>query len=304
MRITLALTGLLLFVCAPALFAQDARVVVASELRSDGAITYHYRVFNDRTGAAVVAVQIGADRFSGATELTGRPVGWNARTATPYDIGFAIPAESSTSPTGFRVALIRMEESALSKIEWRAVDPTASVPAGARRRGFSVTLPQPDNAYKNGHWTAIFDDGVSASALLENDPNPAQPDDDQQPLPDVTPPHLTLTIDPMMIWPPNNKMVRVTTHVTVTDDRDAHPTVHLVSVGCSDGCDTTKDVSGASIGTLDTEFLVRASRNGDARSGRVYTFVYRATDAAGNSVNATVSTKVPHDRRDNSPFPR
>ena len=52
----------------------------------------------------------------------------------------------------------------------------------------------------------------------------------------------------------------------------------------------------AELGTDDREFKLRASRAGRG-NGRVYSIVYRATDRDGNSSEAVVEVRVPHDRR-------
>jgi hypothetical protein len=62
--------------------------------------------------------------------------------------------------------------------------------------------------------------------------------------------------------------------------------------GLGDG-DTAGDIQGATLGTADTSFALRAERSG-AGSGRVYTVVYRATDGSGNSSLATARVTVPH----------
>ena len=64
--------------------------------------------------------------------------------------------------------------------------------------------------------------------------------------------------------------------------------------GLGDG-DTAPDISGANLGTDDRNVQLRAERAGGG-SGRVYTFVYRVTDAAGNSTDATATVTVPHDQ--------
>ena len=46
----------------------------------------------------------------------------------------------------------------------------------------------------------------------------------------------------------------------------------------------------------DTEFMIRAERRG-AGEGRVYTAIYRATDASGNYSDAAAQIYTPHDMR-------
>lgn len=116
---------------------------------------------------------------------------------------------------------------------------------------------------------------------------------------DTTPPVVTLRMSPNRLWPPNHKMKTVQAIFDI-QDCDPAPTVRLISVtsnepdnGLGDG-DTYGDIAGAGIGTDDRSVQVRAERSGTG-SGRVYTFVYRVTDASGNSTDATATVTVPHD---------
>jgi hypothetical protein len=114
---------------------------------------------------------------------------------------------------------------------------------------------------------------------------------------DTTPPEINVSADPDMIWPPNHKYVDVETVVTVHDAVDPSPTLTLVSVtsnepdnGKGDG-NTTNDIE--ILG--DTSFKLRAERSGRGQ-GRTYTITYRATDASGNSAEASVTITVPHNK--------
>jgi hypothetical protein len=107
-------------------------------------------------------------------------------------------------------------------------------------------------------------------------------------------------MSPDHLWPPNHKMQNVQAIFDI-QDCDPAPKVQLLSVtsnepdnGLGDG-DTVSDISGASLGTDDRLVQVRAERAGGG-SGRVYTFVYRVTDASGNATDATATVTVPHDQ--------
>jgi hypothetical protein len=54
------------------------------------------------------------------------------------------------------------------------------------------------------------------------------------------------------------------------------------------------DVQGADFGTADLEFSVRAERSGTG-TGRTYTVIYEAIDAAGNVAEVTGLITVAHD---------
>ena len=117
---------------------------------------------------------------------------------------------------------------------------------------------------------------------------------------DTKPPVVTLRMSPARLWPPNHKMRDVQAILDIRDC-DPAPKVQLVSVtsnepdnGLGDG-DTSNDISGVALGTDDRVVQVRSERSGGG-SGRVYTFVYRVTDASGNATEATAAVTVPHDQ--------
>ncbi len=97
--------------------------------------------------------------------------------------------------------------------------------------------------------------------------------------PDTTPPTIELTAEPASVFPPNGKARTVTIDVDAADD-SGEVTVELVSALAAGN-------KKASIRELtDTTFSVIAA------PGAVYTFTYRATDAAGNSETATTTVRV------------
>jgi VCBS repeat-containing protein len=96
-------------------------------------------------------------------------------------------------------------------------------------------------------------------------------------------------------------MVDITANITVTDACDAQPTVKLVSItsnepvnGTGDG-NTSPDIAGATFGTDDRTFQLRAERKGNG-NGRVYTVSYSAQDASGNTAQQIVTVTVAHDQ--------
>lgn len=96
---------------------------------------------------------------------------------------------------------------------------------------------------------------------------------------DTTPPTLSVTASPEVVFPPNGKERTVTVTVVAADD-SGEVAVELVSAqasGSKKAAVTTVD---------DTTFRVVAA------SKSVYEFTYRATDAAGNSTTETVRVVV------------
>jgi len=112
---------------------------------------------------------------------------------------------------------------------------------------------------------------------------------------DNTSPRLSVTVTPARIWPPNQRFVAVTAAITVAE-QDPASVVRLVSITCDGGCDPSGDIRGASYGTDDREFELRAEREGKSRLGRTYTIKYSATDKAGNATSAQALVVVPHDQ--------
>jgi len=114
---------------------------------------------------------------------------------------------------------------------------------------------------------------------------------------DTTPPRLTVSVTPSVLWPPNHLLVPIVVSVSATDESGI-ASVILVSVtsnelddGLGDG-DTSGDIQGAPLGTGGTHFSLRAERSGTGQ-GRTYTITYRATDNAGNVTTASATVSVP-----------
>jgi hypothetical protein len=55
----------------------------------------------------------------------------------------------------------------------------------------------------------------------------------------------------------------------------------------------SSDIQDDQIGTLDTEFMLRAERSGTG-NGRTYTVTYTAVDLAGNKTTQTAAVIVSH----------
>jgi len=118
---------------------------------------------------------------------------------------------------------------------------------------------------------------------------------------DIVPPTLTLALSQNSLWPPNHKLATITASITVSDNCDPNPKVRLVSItsnepddGLGDG-DTANDIQGATIGTDDRTFQLRAERSGRG-TGRVYTVTYEASDASGNTTTRQATVSVPHSK--------
>ncbi len=114
---------------------------------------------------------------------------------------------------------------------------------------------------------------------------------------DRTPPLIIhLSAAPNVLWPPNQKMVRVTVNAVVSDDCDTAPTYRIAAVT------STERVRGLGHGDIGPDWQIvedhavclRAERYGKG-TGRMYTLTLLAVDASGNESTATVCVAVPHD---------
>jgi hypothetical protein len=115
---------------------------------------------------------------------------------------------------------------------------------------------------------------------------------------DNTPPSLSVSVTPSVLFAPNHQMVEITPTITVSDDRDPDPRVDLVSITSNEGDDvrgdgnTSQDISIDPTGRI----FLRAERSG-LEAGRIYTITWIARDDVGNTATATATVTVPHDRK-------
>ncbi len=115
-----------------------------------------------------------------------------------------------------------------------------------------------------------------------------------QGLSDTTPPTVSCSASPAVLWPPNNKLVPVTTQVSVADSGSGPAGFTLVSVTSNEGS-IASESSGWTTGSPDTSGLLQAARLGSG-NGRVYTLTYQGADSAGNTATCSTTVTVPHDQ--------
>jgi NHL repeat len=118
---------------------------------------------------------------------------------------------------------------------------------------------------------------------------------------DTTAPALTCRSATTQVWPPNHKLVPVIFVVTATDPLSGasgafvlkSATSNEAENGLGDG-DQPNDLQGWTVGTPDVSGFVRAERSAKG-PGRVYSFRYESSDAAGNVATCVATTAVvPH----------
>jgi hypothetical protein len=118
---------------------------------------------------------------------------------------------------------------------------------------------------------------------------------------DRTPPDFDASLHPAVLWPPNHRMVELEVQAIATD-LCGSPSFVLESVTSSEADDavgmgdgsTVGDIQGTDLGSDDLSFELRAERDGRG-DGRVYTVIYEATDASGNTATQLFEVVVPHD---------
>jgi len=108
---------------------------------------------------------------------------------------------------------------------------------------------------------------------------------------DNTPPELSLSVEPNILWPPNGKMTLVTPEWEVSDNCDDEVEVSLVDIMMSAEGDVNDYVQISDDGSI----YLRA-RKGEGGSGRIYTIMYQAVDDSGNVTEESTTVTVPHRR--------
>ena len=105
------------------------------------------------------------------------------------------------------------------------------------------------------------------------------------------PPAITsISATPNVLWPPNNRMTRVSVDVAVSDDSDPMPACRITDVA------SNESIAGSAWemqGPLPSDLA--ADRHG-AGAGRTYTLTVTCTNSSELSSTAMVTVNVPHDR--------
>lgn len=117
--------------------------------------------------------------------------------------------------------------------------------------------------------------------------------------PDTTPPIITISASPAILWPPNGSMVSVSISGRMTDTETGVDAAR-VSYAVSDEYGRVHPsgiVALSSDGGYSFKVSLQALRDGTDRDGRRYSITVKAQDNAGNAGLSSVAVTVPHDRR-------
>jgi hypothetical protein len=115
---------------------------------------------------------------------------------------------------------------------------------------------------------------------------------------DTTPPVITVSATPKVLWPPNGKMVPVTVSGTITDTGSG-VNVNSAAYVVKDEYGEVQPKGAITLGpggNYSFTVLLQASRLGTDLDGRRYTVTVRAKDNAGNGGSKTSVVIVPHDQ--------
>jgi FG-GAP-like repeat len=117
---------------------------------------------------------------------------------------------------------------------------------------------------------------------------------------DTTPPVITLSATPKILWPPNGKMVPVTVSGTITDTGSG-VNANSAAYSVKDEYGEVQPMGAITLGpgaNYSFTILLQASRRGSDLDGRRYTITVRAKDNAANGGSKTRAVIVPHDQGD------
>jgi len=115
---------------------------------------------------------------------------------------------------------------------------------------------------------------------------------------DSTPPVITASAHPSMLWPPNGKMVNVSVSGMITDATSGvNPnSANFAVVDKYGSVQPSGNVTLAANGIYSFTISLQASRLGTDQNGRTYTITVTAQDNAGNQSSASTTVVVPHDQ--------
>ena len=270
-----------------------------------GNIVYNYKVINNGDtpfNNFTIGGYFDIEEDYQFPQLTRLPLGWKYGRVGETGREIILDPASINQPPYWTAQVFGQQEASNYYLEWHAFPGTGGVPnvirSGQTLAGFSVTIPLedsklslpmvtgqplftgPDEKYIRGGFMVGLVSGKDVWGALERE--------------DTTPPVLTVTATPAVLWPPNNKMVDIAINVTVKDDYDPQPEIKIESITSNEGIAFT-DYEGATPGD-DRQFRLRASRAGNNMAGRIYTVTYSATDGSGNKSTASTTVTVPHDQ--------
>lgn len=136
-------------------------------------------------------------------------------------------------------------------------------------------------------WDSYYGWGlVNAAETIPNIEDPPVSETDEL---DKTPPSVSITASPNLLWPPDHTMIDVTVNGFAYDEPDGS--------GLKSAQIKVEDEYGEvelTVAGFSTTVQLEAWRDGPDHDGRVYTISITATDYAGNMSTAETTVTVPH----------
>jgi len=289
--------------------------ILAYAIHRGGNIVYHYKVVNSGTKTVrgfVIGNEFDVEENYSFPQLIRLPLGWTYGERGEIGREIILVPGSTSQPMGWQSKVYGQQDISWHYLEFdirRGADGTINdIKPGQTLAGFSVTVPLedkniflpavtgqpvymgPDKNYLKGSFKASLFSVVDTKKIYEDVWGAIEPID-------TTPPTLTVSLSPSILWPANEKLVPITATITVKDDFDPQPEIQLISFIANEKADK-EDAKDAKLGTDDRQFMLRAKREGKSKAGRIYTVTYSATDGSGNKSTASATVTVPHDERE------
>jgi hypothetical protein len=167
MKARISIIALATLTTACTAFSQVSVFVWQENLQNQ--VVYHYRVSNNASHG-LLGVEIGINQVHGGdSQLSVPPIGVvvDEDFIPPDAIGIPVPSTSVTTPAGWSASVIGSEGDDKISVEFEVTD-TAVLRAG-NHRGFSITVPVADEAYRTGGWQAFMEWGVVVWGTLAAD---------------------------------------------------------------------------------------------------------------------------------------
>jgi len=249
---------------------------------NDTNVTVHFDCSDSLSGLAPgsgpIDAVVSAEGANQSVTETCQDVAGNSASATVSGINI-----DKTPPT-----ISGSRAPAANTFGWNNTDVTVSFACADSLSGIDTCGPSPQIVTSEGRnqsriGTAVDLAGNSATALVGNLNI------------DKTPPSISCTANPSVLWPPDNKLVSVTVSVSLSDSLSGPAGFTLVSATSNEPDSGLGDVQGFAAVTASTSGQLRAQRLGSG-NGRVYTLKYNGTDRAGNSATCSATVSVPHDQ--------
>lgn len=267
-----------------------------------GNLVYHYTVINNGTeefNNFTIGSEYDPDDQQTWPELGRLPVGWHYGKEGETGTEILLDPMSTTQPTGWVPVVYGKQGTAFFYLRWES--DTQGIDPGQTLSGFSVTVPKGKDSnlvpmpagselkYLNGHFRVGLWAGLGSNRQHQKIHGTIEKLD-------TTPPTLSVSASPQTLWPPNGKFIPITATITVMDDYDPQPEIKIESITANESL-TSSDIVETTFGADDRQFKLVAKRDGETKTGRIYTITYSATDASDNKAMASTTVTVPHDQR-------